>query len=239
MSPTVFTIAQALTRISNLEQPIWSSTITADQQLQAVNSSLEKIWTYGEWDGLLNAITGMATTNGILTLNGAYRLLQGLTVIYPNPTPNVGGSDPVSIKSQQWQYAPSQNGINWTQQAGPPWYAFDLGDNISGTASQRQYQIAGVPSYIDTLSFNGIAKLRYIYATVTTQIVIPDSYEGLVMALRSQHSYAVGDTTRAEEEFSAALQIVEHDLGQVIEKEDMGRMTVDFCCSGGSIPNLF
>lgn len=271
---TVFTYATALARINNLEQPLFTPGITSGQQLQILNEVLDRMWTHGQWDGLLQEVSGLTTTNNILTLPPQYKNLTGLKV----SNQNTRCWNRVSIKSQQWKFSPSANGTNWDSYCGSQWYAFDRGDSglgelgvFSGSvvidqatgiayqiavsneiiglipananppslSSARQYEIPGPQAYIDSLTFKGMAKQRYIYATDLNANVAPDSFEGLLMGVRAYHSYATGDTERAGVEFSQALEIVERDLGQILQDEDMGRVTVEYEFSGGSIPNLY
>jgi hypothetical protein len=120
---TVFTYADAITRIQNLEEPLWPPGITSSQQLQAINLALDYLWTNGDFDGLIQDVTGITSTGGIITLPAQYRFLISLAT----------KCHKVGIKSQQWKLSPSAPNItDWTKWT-RSMLAFDLGD--TGTAS--------------------------------------------------------------------------------------------------------
>jgi hypothetical protein len=103
---------------------------------------------------------------------------------------------------------------------------------------QRQYQIAGCSTTIDTLTFIGQAKLRYAYATSVSTIVLPDNFPALLAAVRAFHFQDVGDETRAESYFAKALALLESGSAEIVENEDMGSLSLDPMTSGGSILNI-
>jgi hypothetical protein len=305
-----FSYGDAIQRITNQPEQVWPPGITASEQLQRINGVLDRVWTRGQFDGLLKEVDGLTTSGGILTLPSQFKLLTGLQALYPNTSGSSnlnGGCSRVDIRSQQWKFSPSAPQGPCSTWNNGRWYAFDQGDtatvgtylvvtdtatgslvqifvqngvlgvesapagstpttgitvqdsvtgqfyniivqnDIIGLAtatptssgSNRTYQISGIPSYVDTFTFNGMAKLRYVYASNLNQLVAPDCFEGLLMGVRAFSWYDKGDTSRAEEEFATAMAIYEADLGQVLQDEDMGYVTVDYAESGGSILNLY
>jgi hypothetical protein len=134
----------------------------------------------------------------------------------------------------------SQTGQNYTLVAANNAVGLQAVSATPQQAVARSYQVAGDPSYLDKLTFGGMARLRYMWAT-SVQLanqVVPDCFQALIMGVRAFHWYDVGDTSRAERDFQTALAILERNLNDVLEDEDLGEVTVDWETSGGSICNL-
>ena len=102
----------------------------------------------------------------------------------------------------------------------------------------RQYRIAGCPSTVDTLTFEGQAKLRYTYATNPNSIVAPDNFQALLSAVRGFHFLDVGDESRADKHFSKALELLNDDSKDILGEEDMGCLSLDPVTSGGGLLNI-
>lgn len=346
----MFSYSTAIARVNSQIEQIWDPTATAAQQLQAVNQALEYLWVEGQWDGLVQDVTGLSTSGGILTLPSGYRYLTALRC--------QSWHKDVSIKSQAFKYSPSRQrndggyfgytsglvsdwqgdlkandlGDSWTYagslivpdyatgqpyqvvignpSSGVPdaiglentsllytgaYYILDsdgsgrqwqvigsagliigvvaapagattspfiglrsqvsgeiynlvvqngvLGDALFTAAStqfatSRTYKIPGDPTVIDTLSFEGQAKLRYIYAIDPSAGVLPDNFPALLEAVRAYHFLDVGDETRAELHFKNALALLEEDSKDLVADEDMGSLSLDPITSGGAFLNL-
>lgn len=298
----MFTFSTAINRINSQIEPIWDPSATSDQQFQAVNQALEYLWNFGNWDGIIQDVGGLATIGGILSLAPQYRFLTALR--------NIESGVNVSIKSQGFKYSPSM-GQNTNGLAGYSSYqrgmmAFDLGDisagispysvvqdtvtgdlfqvivsngimgiqpappgsvpnlsivtdsvtgqpfvlivsngilgidttSINPVSTNRQYQISGCSSDVDTLTFEGQATLRYIYATNLNQIIAPDNFPALLSAVRAGHFMDVGDENRAESHFQKALKLLETASAEIVEMEDMGSLSFDPMTSGGGMLNI-
>jgi hypothetical protein len=228
--PVAFTIAEAITRIGNLEEPLWTPGSSSAQQLQSINQALDYLWLWGDFEGLVQDVPNLTSSGGIITLPAQYRFLVDLSI----PAINCK----VGIKTQQWKLSPSAPRVaDWTC-----WYrsilAFDLGDAVTGDTSQRQYQVTGQPTFADAQTFFGQAKLRYIYATTTATTVLPDCFAALLEAVRAYHWIATGDKNAADASFAEALQILEANSVDVTATEDFGSMSFDPTTSGGSLLNI-
>lgn len=264
-----FSYATAIARVDNQPEPYWTPGMTDVQKLQRINEVLDRAYSLGTWDGLLLEVKGMTTTGGILTLDSEYKLLTALRNECFGPRISIKSQQvkyaPAREVTCQTGGVPRIaydlgdlgtgsvgvfSGATVQDQVTGDLYNIVVANQIIGlepagdvpppsTFSARQYEIVGIPSYVDGLTFSGIAKRRYVYATDETATVSPDCFEGLLMGVRAFHWYDVGDTKRAEEEFQTAIGIFEADLGQVLQDEDMGRVTVEVEYSGGSIPNLY
>lgn len=223
------TIAQAITRITDQPEPVWSPGMTDAQKLQRINESLDNLYILGTWDGFLEEIT-VTTTNGVVALNPKYQTLEGLR--------DPEGRD-VSIKTQTWKFSKSAPNIeDWNKWQGNP-IAFDLGIQTGGANSgKRLYQIPGDPAVIDTKQYKAIARLKYVWATSTSTLVIPDSFEALLFAVRALHWRDVGDLQRYDLEIAKAADLLERTLNEIIGDEDMGVLALERDTSGGTILNL-
>ena len=102
----------------------------------------------------------------------------------------------------------------------------------------RQYQVSGNPDYVDTLTFTGMARLRYIWAVDTTVTVWPDNYQALLYAVQSFYWRDMGDDNRADALFSNALNTLEKDLDGILSEEDLGSITLEPTMGMGGIPNI-
>jgi hypothetical protein len=327
-----FSYSTAIARISNLPEQLWPQNATFSQQFQRLNQVLDRVYSLGQWDGLLTELDGLTTTNGLLILPPQYKLLTAL---------RLSCGPRVTIKPNQWKYSPSAPTNGWGCGYRGRWYAFEKGDvnsfagatfvlidQVTGEPFQllvqngilginpipagvgqtliiqdtvtttslfqvvvqngvlglipapagsattqftvvqdtitflffqievqsgvlglgagyptsyqgnRVYQLSGDPAYVDEQTFSGVAKLRYVYATDPNSVVVPDCFEGLLQGVRAFHWQDEGDIQRFQSEFGTAMAIYEADLGQVLQDEDMGRVTVEYEYSGGSIWNL-
>lgn len=178
-----FTLATAISRIDNLQQPIWTAGATASQKLQACNQALDKMWTLGGWDGLLQEVTGLTSVSGILVLPSQYKILTGLRVCGNNGQLangyGYGGSPRVSIKSQQWKFSPNANGTDWGCYCGPPWIAFDLGDFTSVGTGLIVFD-TGLNENVEITSIDGILTVEVAPegSTPSSGITIQDQGNG-------------------------------------------------------------
>jgi hypothetical protein len=143
----VFSYGTAINRITSQIEPIWDPSASPAQQLQAVNQAEEYLWVNGQWDGLIQDVTGLSTVNGILTLPSPYRYLTALRC-------ESWGMD-VPVKSQGYKFSPSRqrNGGDYNGYAtglASGWQnglvANDLGDQwtYAGALIVRDY-VTGQP----------------------------------------------------------------------------------------------
>lgn len=227
-----FTLATALIRLSGGSTPCFPASTTQPQQLQVVNECLERFFIQGEWRGLkqylgpeAGAVGTISISNNILTLPAQYYRLDKLG--------NKQGGCPVDIKSQEWAFSSAGPGpTDWTMY--PQLVAIDMGENAS---FQRQYFLTGDTTTVDALNkLAGLARLRYVWATVTTAPVIPDNYRALKLGVLSILREEAGDNDRAKDLFAQALAALASDLGETDPEDRVVSFEPAF--SGGQIRSI-
>lgn len=219
-----FTIAQAITRLTTGPINCFKAGLTSGQQLQRVNECLERFYDKGTWRGVHQTIP-LTSVNGVITLPAAYQRIDGLSV------PKCG----VLVKIKSNLYPFQENGPHlqdWTKYC--PTVAIDLGD----VNQQRQYQLTGSIDRLDSFAYMGLARIRYVWTTDTSTIVVPDSYQALrmgIIALGQQDELA-NDQSRAL--FAEALQELEGNLAEFNDDFAYGEVQLDTHYGMGGVCNL-
>lgn len=219
-----FTILTAITRLTTGPTNCFKAGLSSSQQLQRVNEVLEKFYDKGTWRGVYKQIA-LTSVGGIITLPSAYQRLDGLSI------PNCGYL--VKIKSNLYPF--QENGPHnqdWTKYC--PAIAIDMGD-VAGT---RQYQLTGDPTRLDTFAYVGLARIRYVWATDTSTIVVPDSYQALRLGVISMGQEDELATDQAQKLFAQALQELEGNLAEFNSDFSYGEVQIDAGFGMGSVPNL-
>lgn len=219
-----FTIATAIDRLSNGPTNCFKAGLSDPQKLQRTNEVLEKFYDKGTWRGVHQTIP-LTSVGGIITLPPAYQRIDGLSV------PSCGYL--VKIKSNLYPF--QENGPHnqdWTKYC--PAIAIDKGD----VAGSRQYQLTGDPAQLDTFAYVGLARIRYVWATDTSTIVVPDCYQALrmgVIALGQEDELA---SDQAAKKFSEALQELEGNLAEFNSDFSYGEVQIDSSFGMGEVGNL-
>ena len=222
----MFTYAQAIARLVSGPKSAFVAGLTPGQQLQRINEVLERFYELGTWAGVLSTLSGLTTTNGVITLPNTYLRLDALS--------NTNGGMPVPIKNRDYLFNPAGPGLSILQSTGGSGVAIDQGD-VNG---QRQYQITGDPAILDTLTFTGLARLRYIWATSTSALVIPDCYQALRRGVIALGWEDEGDLSRYDAVFTRALTVLNGNYSQSESDTEHGVVACEPATSMGMIPNL-
>ncbi len=226
----MFTLATALSRLAGGVRNVFvtsQGTLSSGVQLQLLNEILEEWYKNDSWRGVREVVSGLTTSSGILTLAGGYLRADKRFNI---TTAGREGSF-YEIKKLDYQSQPS----------GPGWFdvskgglgaAIDLGDNASGV---RRYQLDGGRggdfSFVDSLTFSAVLRKRYVYATDSSPVVIPDCYPALELSVMARVALSEGDLSRSKELQQEAYQLLDADLGQFEEGADFGVMPIDPLCA--------
>ncbi len=231
----MFTIATAFTRLSAGPHNLFvtaQGTMDATQKLSRYNAIMEEFWLKGSWPGLHKEIS-LTTTSGLMTLPAAYLRLDGLTYSNAFTPPEHGSWSNIPLQPMQFMWQPG----------GPQYFdansscavfAIDQGDNSSG---QREYQLTGDTTTLDAYTYKGFARKRYVYATSTSDTVIPDCYSALEWAFRSFQARDENSEWAAPY-WASALQALDDSMGEFMEGNEYGVLQTDPIIGMGQVPNL-
>ena len=230
-----FTIATALSRLAAGKFNLFvtqNGTMDAAQQLARYNAVMEEFWLQGSWPGLHKEIT-LTSSNGVITLDAAYLRLDGLSATKAYTPPEKPSWWTVRVVPMQFRWQPG----------GPQYFSadnvcgtvcIDQGDNSSG---RRVYQLTGNTTTLDGYTYTGFARKRYVYATSTTDTVIPDCYSALEYGVRSFNSRDER-ADDADELWAKALAALDASMGQFNQGNEFGVLQTDGMVGMGSVPNL-
>lgn len=226
----MFTIAQSLTRLSSGVRNLFvtsQGTLSSGQQLQLVNEILEEWYKNDSWRGVREVVSGLTTTSGIMTLGAGYLRADKRF----NVTTSGYEGRFYEIKKLDFQSQPGGPGYYDVSKGGLG-VAIDLGDNASGV---RRYQLdtgrGGDFTFVDSLTFSAVLRKRYVYATDTTPLVIPDCFPALELSVMARVALSEGDLARSRELQQESYALLDADLGQFEEGADFGVMPTDPLCA--------
>tara|TARA_R100001509_G_scaffold67048_1_gene37269 strand:+ start:3193 stop:3864 length:672 start_codon:yes stop_codon:yes gene_type:complete len=154
----------------------------------ALNEALERIYSEGIWDGVvdridLNPTGGNYISNEILTLPYDYEALIAIA-IDENPTP---------IMARQYEFMESGPGIEEAGKGGG--VVVDLGFDDAGGTALRKYKILNDIT-ADT-EVEGLLKKRFKYLTLDSELVFPANIGALKHALLAIVYENEGDIERS------------------------------------------
>ena len=154
----------------------------------ALNEALERIYSEGIWDGVvdridLNPTGGNYISNEILTLPYDYEALIAIA-IDENPTP---------IMARQYEFMESGPGIEDAGKGGG--VVVDLGFDDAGGTALRKYKILNDIT-ADT-EVEGLLKKRFKYLTLDSELVFPANIGALKHALLAVVYENEGDIERS------------------------------------------
>lgn len=219
-----FTIADAITRLDGGPRVVWRAGLSSGQKLQRINEVLEIFYTQGSWRGLHDIIT-LTSVGGIVTLPAGYQRLDGRLAASA-----CGGY--FDLKSQAYGFVGNgPNNQDWSLTG--LGVAIDLGD----TAGQRRYQLSGNATTNDALTLQGYARRRYVWATDTATVVVPDSYVALRKGVYALGREDEADDSRAGSKMSEALAELDSDLREW-NGPDWGTVQIDASIGMGMVENL-
>ncbi len=219
-----FTIAQALDRLANGPTNCFKAGLSSAQKLQRVNEVLEKFYDKATWRGVHQTID-LTSVGGIITVPSAYQRLDGLSV------PLYG----ILLKLKSNLYPFQQNGPHlqdWTKYCSD--ITIDLGD-VGGT---RKYQLTGDITRLDSFAYKGLARIRYVWATDTSTVVVPDCYQALRLGVLSMGQEDELATDQAQVLFAQAIQELEGNLSEFNSDFSYGEVQIDAGFGMGCVGNL-
>lgn len=226
-----FTIAQAISRIESGPRNLWitsQGTLTSGQKLQRINEVLSAWYEEGTWRGVCTTVS-LTSTSGIITLAETYLRLDGLQV---TTTGKIGRVD---IKPQQFEFQPGGPGVDPERRF--VYVAIDLGDNASGV---RRYRLTGTDAdaeclaEVDALTFSGLARKRYVWATDTTPIVTPDCYAALELAVRAMNAADEQANELSKDLWGQSYAKLDAGLGQFEQGNELGALQIEPTCVAGT-----
>lgn len=192
------TLTQAVTDLESGPVNPFSEGASTPQKKKRINQVLERFYAEHTWRGNRTVVNGLTTTNGILTLAIGYSALVSLT------EPLTGGR--IDIKPIEWEFQEGGPGsLDWDNYGAI--VAIDQGD-VSG---QRTYRITGDPTAIDTKTFRGLVKKRFI-SLGDSDNVTPENREALRMGCLALHFEDKGDYERSKTQFADAIRLLNQDL---------------------------
>ena len=186
------TLAEARTLLS-------SHAYTDDFEL-ALNEALERIYSEGIWDGVvdrvdLNPSGGTYISNEIITLPYEYEALIALA-INENPTP---------IMARQYEFMESGPGIEEAGKGGG--VVVDLGFDDSGGTALRKYKI--LTDIEASTEVEGLLKKRFKYLTADADLVFPANIGALKHALLAIVYENEGDIQRSTAFWDECYEILQ------------------------------
>lgn len=154
----------------------------------ALNEALERIYSEGIWDGIIDRIDlnpdgGAYISNEIITLPYEYETLIAVA-IEDNPTP---------IMARQYEFMESGPGIEDAGKGGG--VVIDLGFEDSGGTALRKYKI--LQDISSSTKVEGLLKKRYKYLTLDSELVFPANIGALKHALLAIVYENEGDIERS------------------------------------------
>ena len=196
--------------------------MTDGQKLQRINEILDRWYEAEDWRGV-RSVQALTSVGGIITLDAGYlRADKRITI-------TTAGHEGCfyEIKPLDYQFESSGPGY-FDVATGCLGVAIDLGDHTNG---QRRYQLTGDTTVLDAFTYKAVLRKRYVWATDTTPIVIPDCYTALELSVRARHMEDEGafDTSRGL--WQDVWTMLDSNLGQFEQGNDFGSMPLDPLCS--------
>jgi len=226
----VFTISQALTRLTSQQNNPFTTTygtMNPPQQLQRVNQILDKWYESESWRGVRSVIA-LTSSGGVISLPAAWLRAEKRIAVTTE-----GKCGFYEIKPLGYQF----------QTGGPGYFdvtkgclgvAIDLGDNTNGV---RQYQLTGVVADLDALSYSAVLRKRYVYATDTSTVVIPDCFTALEISVRAMAASDANAVELSNGLWAEAFAVLDSGLGQFEAGNDFGVLETDPMCAQGTLYN--
>lgn len=220
----MFTIAQAITRLTagqnNLLKTSYGEMSDA-QKLQRINEILDRWYEAEDWRGV-RSVQALTSSGGIISLGAGYlRADKRISVT------TAGQEGFFEIKPLDWQFQSSGPGY-FDVTKGCIGAAIDLGDNAAGI---RRYQLTGDAATLDALAYSAVLRKRYVWATDTAPVVIPDCYTALELSVRARHMEDENAFDTARGLWQDVWTMLDSNLGQFEQGNDFGCMPLDPLCS--------
>ena len=154
----------------------------------ALNEALERIYSEGIWDGVvdridLNPSGGTYISNEIITLPYDYEALIAIAI----------DDNPVPIMARQYEFMSSGPGIEDAGKGGG--VIVDLGFDDSGGTALRKYKI--LTDITSSTEVEGLLKKRFKYLTLDSELVFPANIGALKHALLAIVYENEGDIERS------------------------------------------
>lgn len=192
------------------------------QQLQRINEILDRWYEAEDWRGV-RSVEALTSSGGIISLGAGFLRADKRISI----TTAGREGEFFDIKPLDYQF----------QSGGPGYFdvtqgcigiAIDLGDNASGV---RRYQLTGNTESLDALTYSSVLRKRYVRATDTTPIVIPDCYTALELSVRARHMEDENAFDTARALWQDVWTMLDANLGQFEQGNEFGSMPIDPLCS--------
>lgn len=188
--------------------------MSAGQQLQRINEILDSFYEDGTWRGVRLPLA-LTSSSGVITLPAGYLRLDKRIRI----TTDGHYGCFIDIVGPEWRYRANHPGTCDK--------AVDLGDNASG---QRQYRLTeDTEQYAtyDALTYEGLARKRFVYITDTATVVVPDNYSALELGWRAKHAQDEQANELAKDLWGQAFAKLDAGLGEFEQGNEMGVMPMD------------
>lgn len=222
----MFTIAQALTRLTAGQHNLLKTqygVMSAAQQLQRINEILDRWYEAEDWRGV-RSVQALTSVSGIISLPAAYLRADKRIVV----TTEGHCGCYFEIKPLEYQFQLDGPGYFDVTEGCCYGVAIDLGDDASGV---RRYQLTGEAATLDTYAYKAVLRLRYVYATTTTPVVVPDCYSAIVLSVRAFNAEDEGAYDVANNLWGQVFQMLDDNIGQFEEGNDWGVMPIDPLCA--------